>query len=278
MKPLPLDELPRHSTWAAYLLGSTDDPPGDPTAFTGTERYGEIHRSLLTEYRENPTPPAAFSVRTRSTGRSEPGVLSIDEELFLATTDELVAHERAVVREALRPVLDGGETVFDLGCGWGATLGVIADAFPGVAVVGGEYTAAGVELARELHDDADRIGVEQFDLLEGWDLLDTTGGERVVFTKETVTTLPDVDHVVEQLDALAAAGDVSVGVHLEQVGPHPRTVLGLLREQYADERGYDVTFRDRLADAEALQVTSVSSDVVGANPLHPVTLLRWEAR
>jgi len=280
MRPLPLDELPAHSDWAAYLLGSTDEPPQDPSAFTGTETYDSIYSNILDAYRENPAPPAEFYRRTRSKGRSEPDVISVDEELFLATTAELIALEDAVVRDALDPVLDGGETVVDLGCGYGWTLGVIADAFPGVTVVGGEYSAAGVELARAVYDRDDRVTVEQFDLLGDCEMVEVAGDDAgsddvIVFTKGAFVTLPEVGPAVERLDALADSGDVAAGVHLEQVGPHPETVLGMLREQYSRERGYSDDLRCHLADASALRVTDVSYDVLGDNPLHPLTAIRW---
>lgn len=275
MKPLPLDELPQYSEWATYLLDPTGDPPGDPTAYTGTEFYDEIFGYILEDYRESPVSREEFRLRTRSKGRSEPSVISIDEELFLAETDELLTRERTVLREALEPVLTGTETVFDLGCGWGSTLGVIADSVPDVEIVGGEYTESGVELARELYDEEDRISVEQFDFLGNWDLLDTVDGDRVVLTKQAVTALPESESVVERLNTLAADGAVTAGVHLEQVSPHPETVLGLLRTRYARERGFSTDLRNNLADASALRVTDVTYDAVGANPLHPLTVVRW---
>lgn len=280
MRALSLDELPAHSEWAAYLLGATDEPPRDPEAFTGTETYEAIYSNILEAYRENPAPPAKFYRHTRSKGRSEPDAISVDEELFLAETHELIALENAVIRDTLEPVLEGEETVFDLGCGYGWTLSVIADAFPGVTVVGGEYSTAGVELARAVFGNDDRVTVEQFDLLGDWDIFETAGdaesaGDVVVFTKGAFVTLPEVEPAVERLDALAESGAIDAGVHLEQVGPHPETVLGMLREQYSRERGYSDDVRSHLEDAPTVCVTDVSYDVLGDNPLHPLTAIRW---
>lgn len=280
MRSLPLDELPAHSEWAAYLLGGADEPPRDPGAFTGTETYERIYSNVLDAYREDPAPPAEFYRRTRARGRSDPDVISLSEELFLAGTAELVALENAAVRDVLAPVLDGGETVFDLGCGYGWTLGAIADAFPDTTVVGGEYSPAGVDLARAVYADADRVTVEQFDLLGDWAMLDDgdpDDRDAVVFTKGAFVTLPELAPAVERLDALADSGGVVAGVHLEQVGPHPDTVLGLLREQYSRERGYSDTLRRHLDDAPSLRVTDVTYDVLGDNPLHPLTAIRWTA-
>ena len=273
MNRLPLDELPRHSTWATYLLAPSSDPPSDPEEYTGTARYDDIYSYLLGCYREDEADIETFAKDTYSRGREDPDVISTDETLYLATTTELLEQDNTAVRDVLRPALDGNETVADLGCGWGATLGVIAEEYPSVTVVGGECSQYGVELATELHSDRDSISVEQFDFYGEWDLLD--GDNVVVFTRGTLTTLGDVESVVDRLAARAANSNVISGIHLEQTGPHPDTVLGLLRQQYASVRNYNTDFLSIVENHQDLTVTHIEYDVIGPNPLHPLTAVRW---
>lgn len=275
MEPFPLDTLPEHHEWAAYLLDTrASNPPGDPAAYTKSEVYEELFSKLHESYREAPKGPIEARRATLDTDEDR-RLVSRHEELYLATPDELHDLERDSIESALEPVLGGGETVFDLGCGWGYSLGVIASAFD-VDVIGGEYTQAGVDLSRDLNADFDNVRVEQFDFGGDWDLVDAVDGEAVVFTKEAVTAYDDPAGVVEQFERLAQCGQVSAGVHLEQTGPHPETVLGYLRRAYNDTRGYNMALHSELEVAAGIEITAREYDVLGLNPLHPITLMRWE--
>lgn len=170
-------------------------------------------------------------------------------------------------------MLTGDETIVDLGCGWGATLGAIAEEFPTVTVVGGEVSQHGVTLARELYSDTDRISAEPFDFHGEWDLLPE--GDAVVFTRGALTTLDDVEPVIDRLAARAATDDIVGGVHLEETGPHPDTLLGLLRQRYATVNDYNTDIVSVLSEHRDISVTTVEYDVIGPNPLHPSTAVQW---
>ncbi len=275
MEHLPLDRLPQHSDWVGFLLNSNRDPPGDPEAYTDIAVYDDIYGRLLERYRNSDLDRETFTLETRAGGRDEPDVISSNEDLFLASTEELVAREEDAVRDVLRPVIDGDETVVALGCGWGANLGVIAETFD-VTVVGGEIAERGVTLARELHADDDRVSVERFDFFDDWSILDHD--EVVVFTRGSLSIIDGVASIIDRLASRAVDGDVVAGVHLEQTGPHPPdTVLGLLRQRYADVRGYDTELLSILRNHDDVAVTHSDYDVVGANPLHPQTAVRWRS-
>lgn len=279
MRPLALDDLPKHSPWARSLLDPTRDPPSDPGAYTDTETYDGIYSHLLEEYRSEAVDPEAFVRRIYATGREDSGPVSVRGDLFLASPRELLELERFAVADALRGVESDPATVLDLGCGWGAALGTIAEAFPDSTVVGGEYSRPGVELARALGiagGPDGRVSVRQFDVRGEWELLDGLRGETLVFTRGVLTTLPDVDGVVDRLAGLASEDEVVGGVHLEQVDRHPETTLGLLRRRYGHVRGYDGRLLDELERRDEIVVATVVYDQVGPNPLHPQTLIRWE--
>lgn len=275
MTPLDLDDLPRHSEWARYLLDPVGDPPGDPDAYTDPATYGGIYDGILADHRESDADPEATIRGVYATGRDDPGPISVHERLYLASPDELLALDRYVLRWALVGIAREPDAVLDLGCGYGGVLSTIAAGFPGATVLGGEYSEPGVELAQALHAAKDRIHVHRFDFHGDWELLDAVDGSALAFTRGALTTTPDVAAVVDRFAELAAAGEVTGGVHLEQVDAHPETTLGLLRQHYARIRGYDGGLLGALEARDGIEVTTVEYDVVGANPLHPHTLIRW---
>ncbi|WP_435159537.1 hypothetical protein [Haladaptatus sp. DFWS20] len=275
MELLSLDRVPQHSEWAGYLIDPNRDPPGDLDAYTDIDVYDTIYGHVLEHYRESDLDREAFTLETRAKGREEPDVISIDETLYLASTKELVTKEKDAVREALRSVLDGGETVVALGCGWGRNLGIITDSFPDVTVVVGEIAERGVTISRELHADEDRISVETFDFHDGWSIFDGHD-DVVVFTCGALTTLEGVQSVIDRLVSRAEKQPI-IGVHLEQTVPHPSdTVLGLLRRRYAEVRGFDTDLLPVLRAHPDVSVTHTEYDAIGANPLHPQTAVRWQ--
>ncbi|WP_255195041.1 class I SAM-dependent methyltransferase [Halorarius litoreus] len=274
MRPLDLADLPAHSAWARYLLDPAGDPPTDPTAYTSVETYDDLYGHILEEYRTGGVAPEELASRIYARGRADPGAVSVGGDLFLASPETLCDRDAQAVRDALRGVESTPDTVFDLGCGWGAALDPIAEALPETGVVGGESAENGVALARALFGGG-RLSVEPFDFHGDWSLMEAVAGDSLVFTRGALTTLSDVEGVVDRFAALARSGTVVGGVHLEQVDAHPETTLGLLRRHYARVRGYDTSLLDALRTHEDIAVQAVEYDVLGANPLHPLTAIRW---
>ncbi|UPV74746.1 class I SAM-dependent methyltransferase [Halorussus limi] len=285
MRELPLDDLPKHSPWPARLFGSADGDGDAEYSGTGVSAYDEVYANLLGLLEANPE--TEFRELQRSANHyaeESPVPISRAESLYLVDVDEKQKLQDEALVASLAGTLDGGETVVALGCGWGYELGVLADAYPDCAFVGGDPAENGVALGRELFGDRDRIRVESFDFRDDeWDLLervlaDEGGDDVVLFSQGSLTALPSVRDVVA--DTLAEYADrVREGVHLEHVYElhAEESLLGLLRRRYADRRNYNDDLLASLRATGAIEVTSATYDVVGGNPLHPLSEIRWEA-
>ncbi|MFC4553358.1 MULTISPECIES: class I SAM-dependent methyltransferase [Halorussus] len=280
MRELPLDDLPKHSPWPSRLL-DLDDRDGDGPGGTGVAAYESIYEQLLDLARENPEMDFRDVKRSANHYAEEsPVAVSRGETLYLADVDEKQELQDEALVAALDGVLAGGETVVALGCGWGHELGVLAEAYPDCEFVGGESAASGVALARELLGDRDRIAVESFDFRDDrWDPLEALPDEEevVLFTQGSLTAIPSVRKIVT--GPLATYRDrIRVGVHLEHVAElHPAdTLLGQLRRSYVARRGYNDDLLSSLRDADRFEVTETTYDVVGGNPLHPLSEIRWK--
>lgn len=270
MTPVSLDSLPIHSEWATALLDPETAFPEDPTAYTGTDQYEAMYAGMRTHH-DTDIDRDEFLDSVYRRGGSR--VVSVGERLYEMKPAELRARADATAYTAAATANHSPSTVFDLGCGYGAALQPLAAAVPDATVVGGEYSEDGVALANAIHD-SDRIRATQFDFDGDWSLLDDAS-DGVVFTRGVMTALADPEAVADRFARLARAGTLTGGVHLEQVDVHPTTTLGLLRRRYADVRGYDGGFLDALKTAAGISVVDVEYDVLGSNPLHPHTQVRW---
>ena len=288
MRELALDDLPTHSPWPARLVGPANETDDADFGGTGVSAYDEVYANLLGLVESNPETDFRELQRSANHYAEEsPVPISRAEELYLADVDEKQELQDEAMVASLAGVLDGGETVVALGCGWGYELGLLAEAYPNCEFVGGEPAANGVALGRELFGDRDRIRIEEFDFRdETWDPLEDVLAERdhdegenevVLFTQGSLTALPSVAEIVTE--TLAGYADrVREGVHLEHVYElHPEeSLLGLLRRAYTERGEYNGDLLSALRVAEGIEVSSATYDVVGGNPLHPLSEIRWE--
>ena len=276
LQPMSVDELPAHSDWPARLLGLTAE--SEEWGGTGTEPYERQFRELLELHRDNPDWTVHDLLREiKRHARDDPSPVSRDGDLYTASREAIQDLQDNALLAAVEPALDGDELVVVLGCGFGADLGVLAEAYPDCAFVGGEPTASGRALADRLFANDEHIAIERFDFRdEAWEPLERNSERDVVMvTRESLSTLASSRDAVGRLAGYA--GEVVAGVHLEYVDELHSTesMLGLLRRAYTRERGYDRDLLSSLRAVDGVRIEAPTYDVVGANPLHPLSVVRW---
>lgn len=279
LRPLDIDALPEHSPWPARLLGIEDWEHNE--AYTDPAKYNERYGVHLEFQRQNPDLGFREVADWGSQATLEgPTAVSKREQLYLTDHETVQQLQDEILVSAFEGILEGGETVISLGCGWGYNLGVLAEAYPTCSFVGGEIAENAVKLGRGVFADTDAISIEQFDFYsDRWPLLEREyEGDIVLFTRGTLTALSDLEEAFITPLSRYLPG-ITEGVHLEPVHElHPEeTLLGLLRQKYTHAREYNPDILTVLEDLDPIEITSKSYDRVGRNPLHPLSELHWKA-
>ena len=199
MRRISINELPKHSPWPERVIDGRG--PASTRGGAGSKTYDDRFGKLL-EYKLSHPELGYRDVMAGANHheRESPVPMSQDRNVYLAEIDTVQRLQDEVLVSAFEDVLDGGETVVSLGCGWGYNLGVLADAYHDCTFVGGELSENGVELGRELFGDRQRIRVDQFDFTDPrWKLLEQ-GSENdvILFTRGSRTALPDAERVITE--------------------------------------------------------------------------------
>lgn len=280
LQPLDIDELPEYSPWPPRLLEI--EPWESDGTYTDPTKYNERYGAHLAFQRQHPALDFRDVADWRGRATSE-GSTAISKREALYLTDHATAQslqEEALV-SAFEGILDGGELVVSLGCGWGYNLGVLAEAYPTCTFLGGEIAENAVTLGQNVFEDTDTVSIEQFDFHDSqWDLLEReVDRDIVLFTRGALTTLSNLQKafITSLQDYLPTLRE---GVHLEPVHElhSEETLLGLLRRKYTHARGYNPGILTALNTIEDIEITATTYDVMGRNPLHPLSEIHWKAR
>jgi hypothetical protein len=189
---------------------------------------------------------------------------------------ELYAH----VIEAYLP---GATALVELGAGYGSILFGLAERLPlgERRLFGLEYTRTGAELIGRLGTNSAievKSGRCDFARLT----MDEVGIEpgAVLFTSYAAAYVPELsDDFVDYLDAL----DPLIVLHFEPSYEHyPSDSLhGLLCRRYVEVNDYNtnlVSMLHRQVDRGRIEIVLERKNVLGSNPLLPISVIGWRAR
>jgi len=287
--PITLNELPKHSDWPNKILGETDWTIPNRNIDKIREEYEQDKYLQLREFQRtnNVTDPLKIrqkQIKGRSWhfSKSEQSTKSIcvseDTELYVAPVLAAQEYNDMKVINTLRKVLNGGETVVELGCGYGYNLHVLNQEFPECEFFGGEFSENAVEIASNLFSDDDNITVEQFNYYnKEWTLFDRDTNNLVVFTRLSIEQLPQCGPAIERL-MQAAGAELEDAIHLEPIYEMHDTesLLQLLRKKYAEINDYNRDLLTVLKNQSDISIQATEYDVFGFNGLNPMSLIHWQ--
>lgn len=269
MREIELDELPRFSPWPARLLGLEGQVREPRTPESVLREYDRDKYGPLLQALEADASVSVDALKALELGSGDT-VLSEGERLFVAPIGEAFARTTTMLVDRVGRSLDGAASLVDLGCGYGYHLAQVGRAFPGPALLGGEFAASGVALGRRLGFD-----VEPVDLLGG-ELrpLARAQAPAVVLLSMVLHQLPSAEAAVA---ALAQHRDriARVIVYDALAGVQPDSLLGLLRRRYIQHNDYSWDLLEVLSRRDDVEILELEPNVIGPNALLPGSFVSW---
>lgn len=151
----------------------------------------------------------------------------------------------------------------ELGCGYGYNLSL----FDG-PTYGGEFTEAGVTVARKLG-----LDVSRFDFYDRASYQLLRPGS-VVFTIQALEQIPDATSFLEGMRSQREK--IAYVLHLEpSVLPERRDLFGLLRNRYQEINDYNRNLVLLLQQAPDVEILELDLDSIGAPPLNSLHFIAW---
>jgi hypothetical protein len=247
------------------------------TEFVTREYNEEKYRPLLAMWKDSDQVTAP-EIRAEEIGRDPESAvcISIGAELFRTTLREAGERFQALLWEHLGPRVSGGVgTIVELGCGWGYNLWRISERSPGPHLVGGEFSPRAVELGRSLSSGRENFRIEPFDFYEsGYSIFDHVRGPAVVFTSHAVEQVADAERVIDSL--MQRSHLIDCVYHFEPLPElYGDSLLGLMRRRYAELNDYNRNLLSTLRARTDIRLEVVGENVLGLNPLHPISIVRW---
>lgn len=277
MKAFSLDNLPKYSPWPERLLG-----------LTPFVREPRTEDSLMREYESEKYPHIANYVssypevswdelRRQELGLVEKNELIVSRkgELFLGTLEEVEKKRLELFLQSVLPHIRSGDTVLDLGGGYGYNLQKIIEKVEQIVPINAEFSPTARELCDRLSQGT--INTVPFNLFnEDWSTLAQVHGERIcIISSHAIEMMPSALPMIERLAPLKER--ITSVIHFEPVyvQQSPETLLNLLRRQYIDVNQYNTNLHMALTSISDVILDEYVYDLFGLNPLFPESLLRW---
>jgi len=131
-------------------------------------------------------------------------------------------------------------------------------------------------LASLLFADCDNVSFLPFNWYDdSWPIFEAVEGKALVFTRESVEQLP---RAISALPTFRNYREkISAVVHLEPVYEllDKESTLGLMRRAYTQLNDYNTDLLTSLR-AMGVQLLKTQYDVMGRNPLNPISLIHWQ--
>jgi hypothetical protein len=280
MKQVGLIDLPRWSHWPTRLLGLTPWTAPVRTVQQVDKEYDkEKYARLLDHYQAADGHVSPEEIEQFNYGRDleDSTCVSFGNDLFEIPLRQAREHYYKLLRETLRPFVDRGRTLVELGTGYGFNLWMLKQHLAFDAFWGGDYSANAVCLASYLYRDEPALKVWQFNYYDPrtYEFLDQATAPVVLFTSHSVEQLPTAAPLLDCLESYRER--ICAVLHFEPVAElYDNTLLGQLRTRYTQLCHYNSDLLGQLRQRPAIRVGEVQPCVFGLNVLNPTSIVSWK--
>jgi putative transferase (TIGR04331 family) len=275
-----IDDLPSFSRWPARLLGLEPLIQRQKSAAEVTREYEkEKWGALLSRVNSDSGPVDLDTAEGWAIEEIPDTLCSIGRHFELLSAVEARRRYLAVIESVLSRYLPAPALV-ELGAGYGSVILQLArkQAFSGLSLFAGEFTASGIELIRRFALAASiRITVGNCDLASKWIVDFPVPEGALIFTSMAAHYIP---HLTSDYVSGIAAFSPRVVVNIEPCYEHCdlATLTGALRRRYIEVNDYNRNLVSLLHAEQAagrLRILEEERAVVGINPLLPVSVIAW---
>jgi SAM-dependent methyltransferase len=275
---ISIDELPEYSDWPERIVGEIDWTVPDRDIKKIKEEYDEdkYKRLLKCQQRGNITDPEELKNRQIEEQAGDMVCVSENCKLYMVP-NSVLSQPSGSLPATLGKVINGGETVIELGCGYGINLHRLNKEYPDCDYIGGEFSDNAVQIASTLYDDQANITVEKFNYYDDdWGIFNREfESGLVVFTRHSIEQLPQFESIIETFHRSIGSGLRAV-IHLEPVYEmhNTKSMLQLLRKKYTQINDYNQDLLTVLKADDKVIIDSTKYDI-GGSALNPTSLVRW---
>lgn len=291
-KRIELNDLPLWCAYTSRMLSGEPLEPIDRRAEAVMKTY-EQHYARCLEYVDRCSPRATIEDVRRyqnemtagvgrhgsqedNTDEHHPICVSLGDELYeLDDAREQEINTRIMV-DALSSVVDGCDTIVELGAGYGYGLSRLSPHFADKKLCGADGPSNAVAIAQRVFVRQYNAKFHQFNLTDpdSYGFLEEGQAPLVVYTRHTVEQV-DSSEVI--LNALKRYRDrIHAVVHFEPLYlPEDCSTLGILRRRYLEYQGYNIDLVSQIEGTPNIELMRKQINVIGRNPLLPISVLIW---
>jgi hypothetical protein len=280
---LSLDALPRHSPWAARLLGAEPWAKRSKSKNEVLREYeAEKWGGLIRRVRDQAAPVRFTDVEAWADEGTVTEVVSAGDDLMLLSVQEARSRYLDIVAASLAKYFPAPALV-ELGAGYGSVLVRLAGRAPfcGGRIMGADLTASGQALLQHVAA-AEQLPIEvgACDLAAAPITTLAVPPGAVIFTSFSACYLPRVEPAF--FAAITSLQPAAV-VHFEPVFEHyaPDSLLGLMRRRYVEVNDYNTNLWTALhheAASGRIRLLEDTPLIFGQNALLPASVLAWAPR